>query len=663
MTPCVSKTVCKNLAFALILIAAAGAVVVGVLAYYKIAFFGGMGTIGTQACLYGGSALAAVTIVAKAIDTCLEKYRRYRTQANLSVDPTDIQDTNHFSSGGLPQSRPLEEDPPSLLSEDVSTPSPTDSKTEAVPHNNLHPVFQISEPKPYSLEEIETLPRDARLHLGDQEKFTEFYMESQILFHEAASGYLNDSLSSSSHHFEALRQERIESVRTLRGPPPEVTIVGGGPGGLVAALEAYLAGANVHLIEKRVDYSRDTMFRLQVETAQYLERRLGPHFYLIASSNELIKQRRQGFFEREFFGPEEFIMVETKVNEWMLALLLFELAKRDPALKIYREWECVDVEDNQSEGKASVTIQDAFLRTHQIPSDIVIGADGTRSKVRASAEIEWTPISTSRPSVAVTFTNLWANNLAYEDLSSFIPQAYEEGFASLREEDKSEELVQASRNVRTTIRPHIEAQKWEAVRDDRFRSFMQARGSAVPESVIRKEMAIAREGGRLLHGRLVEMGWNLERLPSNRLFTSSHTIYLGTDLPERLLHADRSEVLPWIAATLEQNLPRSAVKLLMSQIRTCTVFTSQLFRASHVRKGRCCSSATPSGRPIFKQEAVRRRPWTTPAQSENSFTILGTPTISRKISAPTRAQRLKGRAICSKNHSISDSAAHYEFNV
>src|SRR5690606_29272750 len=107
-------------------------------------------------------------------------------------------------------------------------------------------------------------------------------------------------------------------------------------------------------------------------------------------------------------------------------------------------------------------------------------------------------------------------------------------------------------------------------------------------------------GGRLLHGRLVEMGWNLERLPSNRLFTSSHTIYLGTDLPERLLHADRSEVLPWIAATLEQNLPRSAVKLLMSQIRTCTVFTSQLFRASHVRKGRVLLIGDAVGSPDFQ---------------------------------------------------------------
>ncbi len=668
-----SKSVCKNLGFAVALIFSVGTLVAGALAYYKISFFGAIGSVGMQACLYGGSTLILLTLIAKAVDACTERYRRLRTTYPAPSQPQPADPPAWGEPIPPSQNRPirLEEERPSVSSSDrgesdfiplldpvfssspqeegVSTsllrsqsspnlleeerpPVPSSDRSESsiplptldfeedlldslhlstsrleeavstpqsVPHNNLHPVFKVDMPLPYPRERIKELPKDAQRRLDNPEEFSAFYTESQIVFHESVAGYLSSDSISARQHFEILREERAEAVRTLRERPAEVTIIGGGPSGLVAALEAYLSGAQVHLVEKRVDYSRDTMLRLRTDTAHYLKKRLGDHLYWIAESNEVIKFRNQGFFEREFFGPESFIMVETKVVEWLLAMILYELAKTDDALKIYREWECTDIQQPLDES-ALVTIQDPFLRTHQIRSDLVIGADSARSTVRQLAGIEWTPRSTSRPSAAVTFTNLWANNVAYEELSSFVPEAYEEGFTRLYKSKPSEELKSAEGNVRLTIRPHIEAFKWEETGDKRFREFIQARLSTATKSAVRNEMKIARAGGRFLHARLAEMGWEKKRLPSNRLFVSTHTIYLGTELPENLLEADRSEILPWIAATLEQNLPRSAINLLMTQVRTCTVFSSQLLRAKQVRKENVFLIGDATGTPDFQ---------------------------------------------------------------
>ena len=41
-----------------------------------------------------------------------------------------------------------------------------------------------------------------------------------------------------------------------------VVVAGGGPVGLAAALSAHRAGANVVVLEKRVNYTRDTWFDL-----------------------------------------------------------------------------------------------------------------------------------------------------------------------------------------------------------------------------------------------------------------------------------------------------------------------------------------------------------------------------------------------------------------
>lgn len=467
-----------------------------------------------------------------------------------------------------------------------------------LPNNSL-PDFLITEPKRIPKEEAKELPPVACARF---EEFPTFFKESQEAFKESVIGYLNSKSNGAIQHFTILKEARESSLLTVQ-KIPEVVVIGGGPSGLVAALEAYLAGSRVYLIEKRNCYSRDTMLRLRIDTALYLKERLGDHLYAIAETNELIKTRTQGGFEKEFFGSEAFIVIETKILEWLLAMILFELAKRDEAIKIYREWEFSDLKDEKH--STYVKIKNSASVEFTIPCDFLIGADGAKSQVREKSGIGWNPKSKARPSLALTFTNLWANNFAYQELD-FVPQCITNAFKFLTENDKSESLKIASNEVFLTIQPHIASIEWEKAKDQRFDTFMQSRKSRYgneitsKDEIVKKETQLAQVGGNLLHGELQSLGWELKRLPSNRIFSSTHTIYLGTDIPKKLIDTNLSTLTPWISTILEQNLPRSAIKILLPQIRNYTTFYSQLFQALSVRQGRIFLIGDAVGTPDFQ---------------------------------------------------------------
>lgn len=58
------------------------------------------------------------------------------------------------------------------------------------------------------------------------------------------------------YHLGSPRADSHLTARQLPSDAFRVVVVGAGPAGLLAALEAYKSGASVHVIEKRIRYTR-----------------------------------------------------------------------------------------------------------------------------------------------------------------------------------------------------------------------------------------------------------------------------------------------------------------------------------------------------------------------------------------------------------------------
>lgn len=559
---CTFVKVGKDLLFVATLISALGAIITGTLALHNVTFFASMGKIGAYTCLAGGSGTALFAII-------LKSYALFR--------------------------------------EKLSPPQP--DSTDPIPiakSNNLLPEFTIYK--------LNLNPEEMALKLSDGARkdlssFPSFYHNSQTDFHKKCIEYLR-SESFSTKHLQSLREERNTTLGELHIERPLVTtIIGGGLAGLVSALEAYLAGATVHLVEKQVKYSRDTMVHLHPGIKAYLKDRL-KEFMTIAESQRVIVNRLHRFYDREVLQEDSFSLIEIKALEWMISLILYKLANEDEELKIYRESEF-----DRIEGKNVILKGGSHILT-----DWIIGADGAKSLVRKSAQIKWETRSTSRRSVAATFPNLWGNNNAYWKLNNRIPQSITE---AVEQEDLSKSSKKAKENFTSSIGTHITASKWKNNGDPRYKHYCnethviekkkkrkkftffkkEKKSDQLP-----KEIILAKEGERKLLPKLKKLGWEQEQLPNNRLFVSTHTLFLGTDLPQNI--SDK-EIKPWISTTLEQNFPRPTIDILLAQLRNVSVFNTELFEAvSVVKEGRIFLLGDASGIPDFQtgygaQKAIR----------------------------------------------------------
>lgn len=77
----------KNIAFAITIIVALSALLVGVLGYYNFDPFGGIGTIGSQVLMYGGAALLLLSVALKIID-------HYCRRASQVAEPEETTPTS-----------------------------------------------------------------------------------------------------------------------------------------------------------------------------------------------------------------------------------------------------------------------------------------------------------------------------------------------------------------------------------------------------------------------------------------------------------------------------------------------------------------------------------------------------------------------------------------
>ena len=145
------------------------------------------------------------------------------------------------------------------------------------------------------------------------------------------------------------------AVIHLTANPSSILVIGGGPTGLGAAIEARKSGADVILVEKRDTYTRQTTLFLYTVTLELFEKWNVP----IPLMEELeFKGERRGF-------------VFTKDLET-------SLAHRADTLGVQRiQGEFIDF----IKGSHTAIVQTADGNKY-FPYDILVGADGTHSRVR-----------------------------------------------------------------------------------------------------------------------------------------------------------------------------------------------------------------------------------------------------------------------------------------
>lgn len=178
------------------------------------------------------------------------------------------------------------------------------------------------------------------------------------------------------------REAANASERTVN-----VTIIGGGPGGLASAVYAYLAGAKVVLVEKRTMYVRQQVLALEIDNIKQL-------------------------VEENFLGIEssENLLVELEINrlEEMLYSVIRDIAQEDPKnMKVFYGYELRELALGQGTGTKIVVhpFQDTQNISIEIPTDFLIGADSIHSAVRKLAKIPVMILTNEVPVMVAVYKN------------------------------------------------------------------------------------------------------------------------------------------------------------------------------------------------------------------------------------------------------------------
>lgn len=157
-----------------------------------------------------------------------------------------------------------------------------------------------------------------------------------------------------------------------QSPLPSIVIIGGGPTGLAAAIEAKAAGANVTIVEKREQYLREQYIFL-----------MEPALNLLDKWEVVIPELLVDYDDGEKVGAMKIkhleIALDRRVSELEIAKIIGEFQE----LK---------------DGKVIISQQNGQIA---IPYDLLIGADGTHSAVRDYLQISSTYYGNAEGSITL----------------------------------------------------------------------------------------------------------------------------------------------------------------------------------------------------------------------------------------------------------------------
>lgn len=185
------------------------------------------------------------------------------------------------------------------------------------------------------------------------------------------------TLHSFVQHVHRFSRKRIDKLN-----PPRVTIVGAGPVGLLSALESYMAGAHIVVLESRINYTRNVWFDFYPQpysTAYDMLVQLGAKLLQVEYESQRLEQ-------------DEVITIRCQLLERFLSQVLVMLKdvtlKYDTQVVHYCPGYVISMPTNKAALHKSFDCNGTKFEHATIHSyDLLIAADGTQSLIRKLSKV------------------------------------------------------------------------------------------------------------------------------------------------------------------------------------------------------------------------------------------------------------------------------------
>lgn len=202
---------------------------------------------------------------------------------------------------------------------------------------------------------------------------------------------MNSSLLSHTlDHLKTARTHHLERIQSSGNSVPTVGIVGLGPIGSLAALEAFRLGKNVVASEKRKTYTREQVLYLSADEFSYIKGLFGPKENLLSQAIQkgIIRRDVNHSDSNPLSQGEVFFSVVTKDLEKLINKVVDAVAIENPSqFKVFRG-ELGTISKSSTQGDLKIENAGYFK------VDEIIATDGLSSQIRKATGVQQLDMST-----------------------------------------------------------------------------------------------------------------------------------------------------------------------------------------------------------------------------------------------------------------------------
>lgn len=336
-----------------------------------------------------------------------------------------------------------------------------------------------------------------------------------------------------SDNLKELRQHRLDQLENLRRENrqhqsnPNITIIGGGPSGLIRGLTSHVLGANWQLVEKRRDQNEQWGEKGRKNYINVNSSIITASLMFFGVYDDLILRNRvEKNLELNTSKDEHLIQLQIGVLEESLHHSLKALQEKNGEGKFIKgeiksiiTGEILDIKNNKLT-KTEVSIKKSEPASEKEPpfySDIIIAADGANGTTAKLLGISREKLSTETVLFVATLENKTNKSIPNSPFSSqsnltsqqvlFNGYTDKNAWVTMRLDDKSEEYIQMKKQeiqkIQDPILKEIEQKKFDRELHEFASSYFKTEGELnlvrpVSITITKAKTAVVRQGNTIL---------------------------------------------------------------------------------------------------------------------------------------------------------------------